>query len=162
MRYVIEKIAKMGNENTTPAPAKVHEEIIKIINSNVQQSAHLEKTASATSMLAYIGLSILIILVVYVVYRVIINIERMKTQEAINRSVSLASVLSNKWSENKIKKNCDEVTSYRVSANSRNLVAVRNNKRRVTALENNNATSKKRGQVKDNEKNNGESSNLNC
>lgn len=33
----------MGNENTTPAPPKVHEEVIKIINANVQQTTHLEK-----------------------------------------------------------------------------------------------------------------------
>ena len=86
----------MGNENTTPKPPNVHEDVIKIINANVQQSAHLEKNASATSMLAYIGLSIVIILVLYVIYRVIITMERMKTQEAINRSVSLASVTVNK------------------------------------------------------------------
>ena len=82
----------MGVESSTPKPQNVHEEVIKIINANVQQTAHLEKTADATTILAKIGIIVVIIIAGYIIYRVIINFERMKTEASIKRAVSLAVI----------------------------------------------------------------------
>lgn len=82
----------MGNEVTTLAPPRVPEEIIKIVNTNVQQTAHLERSANATTKLVYIGTAVLVLVFLYVIYHIIIKLERLRTQEAIKRAVSLASV----------------------------------------------------------------------
>ena len=82
----------MGVESSTPKPQTVHEEVVKIINANVQQSAHLEKTADATSILAKLGIIVIVIIAGYLIYRVIISYERMKTDASIKRAVSLAVI----------------------------------------------------------------------
>lgn len=84
----------MGNEITTPAPRRVPEEIIKIVNANVLQTAHLERSADATTKLVYIGTTVLVLVLLYAIYRVMIKFERLRTQEAIKRAVSLASIAS--------------------------------------------------------------------
>lgn len=86
----------MGNEQTTPKPPTVHEDVIKIINANVHQTAHLEKTANATSILAYTTLAIIVIGVIYVISRAIINHERLRTKETIKNAVSLNNVMVEK------------------------------------------------------------------
>lgn len=84
----------MGNENTTPKPPQVHEDVIKIINANVAQTAHLEKTASSTTILAYAGIIAIVLGALYMIYRLVIRYERIKTNERINRVMSLTSVRS--------------------------------------------------------------------
>lgn len=86
----------MGNEVTTLAPPRATEEIIKIVNANVQQTAHLERSADATTKLVYIGTAVLVLVLLYVIYRIIIKFERLRTQEAIKRAVSLASITATK------------------------------------------------------------------
>lgn len=84
----------MGNEKSTEKPPTNHEEIIKIINTN--QTAHLEKTANATSILAYVTLVMIAIGVVYIIMRAVIKHERLKTNERIKNAVSLTNVLTEK------------------------------------------------------------------
>lgn len=82
----------MGNEQSTHAPPTKHEEIIKIVNANVQQTEHLERTADATTKLAYIGFAILVMFVLYVMHRVITKYERLRTNQVIRSATSLANV----------------------------------------------------------------------
>lgn len=84
----------MGNEPSTEKPPTNHEDIIKIINTN--QTAHLEKTANATSILAYVTLAIIVVGVAYIIMRAVIKHERLKTNETIKTAVSLTNVLSAK------------------------------------------------------------------
>lgn len=86
----------MGNKNTTEKPSAIHEDVIRIINANVQQSTHLEKTADATKLLASVRVIILIILIAYGVYKAIITYERMKTETNIQKAVSLANIVVEK------------------------------------------------------------------
>lgn len=85
----------MGNQATTQKPP-LHEDTLRIINANVLQTQHLQKSADAVSILAYVGVVIIIIIIAYALYRVAINYERMKTDQRIRRVVSLSSVLSEK------------------------------------------------------------------
>lgn len=86
----------MGNEPSTEKPPVVHEEIIKVINNNIRQTAHLEKTAKATTILAYVGLAVIVIGVMYFVLRAVLRHERLRTNERIRNAASLVNVLSEK------------------------------------------------------------------
>lgn len=83
----------MGNENTTPKPP-VHEDIIRIVNANVAQTAHLEKTANATSILAYAGITIIVLGLLYILCKLVIRYERLKTENRIKKVVSLSNILT--------------------------------------------------------------------
>lgn len=89
----------MGNQNTTPKPP-VHEDIIRIVNANVAQTAHLEKTANATSILAYAGITIIVLGLLYILYKLVIRYERLKTENRIKKVVSLSNILTENWSVN--------------------------------------------------------------
>lgn len=84
----------MGNEQTTPKPPTVHEDVVRIINANVQQTAHVQKTASAITVLAYVGVIFLIAALLYAAHRIITKYERMRTAELIRRNTVLNSVVS--------------------------------------------------------------------
>lgn len=83
----------MGNQNTTPKPP-IHEDVIRIINANVAQTAHLEKSANATSLLAYAGIAVIVLGIIYVFYKTIIRYERLKSEERIKKVVSLSNILT--------------------------------------------------------------------
>lgn len=86
----------MGNEPSTEKPPVIHEEVIKVINNNIRQTAHLEKTANAATILAYVGLAVIILGVLYLVLKAILKHERLKTNEKIRNTVSLTNILSEK------------------------------------------------------------------
>lgn len=86
----------MGTEQSTPKPPLLHEETIRIINANVLQTAHLEKSASATTVLAYAAVAVIFITLAYVLYRAIIKFERMRTEDRLRRVVSLSSIVTQK------------------------------------------------------------------
>lgn len=90
------KKKKMGNEKSTEKPPTVHEDVIKIINANVQQTAHLQKTADATSILAYVALGCIVFGAAYIIIRAVIKHERLRTTESIKNAVSLTNVLCEK------------------------------------------------------------------
>lgn len=71
-----------SDEKLTPKSTAKHEEIIKIVNGNVRQSEHTEKTANAIRILAYVSLILLAIGVDYMIYKAIIKHERLKTLQA--------------------------------------------------------------------------------
>lgn len=81
---------------STEKPPPVREELIKIVNINAEQTAHLEKTANAASALAQVGIGLIVLVLIYGLYRVVIHYERMKTNNSIKNAVSLAQITTEK------------------------------------------------------------------
>lgn len=77
---------KMGSEESKPkieTPHVTHEQIVGIINaSNAKSSEHSEKTAESIELIAYVLIAVVIAGVVFLVYKLLTNYERMKTQAA--------------------------------------------------------------------------------
>ena len=82
----------MGTQQSTPKPPTLHEETIRIINANVLQTAHLQKSANATTVLAYAGVAVIFIGLAYVLYRAIVNYERLRAEDRLRRVVSLSNI----------------------------------------------------------------------
>lgn len=87
----------MGNEESTPKPV-THEQIVSIINAsnakNAKEIVHSEKTASSLELIAYILLAVICASVLFIVYRLIVKYERMKSQARTERAISLNNVTS--------------------------------------------------------------------
>lgn len=85
----------MGNEESTPKPV-THEQIVSIINAsnakNAKEIVHSERTASSLELIAYILLAVICASVSFIVYRLIVKYERMKSQERTDRAISLNKV----------------------------------------------------------------------
>lgn len=81
----------MGSEESRPRePQVTHDQIISIINaSNAKAKEHSEKTATSTELIAFVLLAVVIIGVVFLVYKIISNYERMRTQARIEHAASL-------------------------------------------------------------------------
>lgn len=77
-------------ESKEEQPKITHEQIVSIINaSNAKSKEHSEKTASSTELIAYIMLTIVIVGLVYIVYKLITKYERMKSQALMNNTISM-------------------------------------------------------------------------
>lgn len=85
--------AIMGSEESKPkTPQVTHEQIVSIINASSAKE-HQAKTASATEIIAYLMVTVVLIGVLYLVYKLIVSYERMKTQTELTKATSVRSIV---------------------------------------------------------------------
>lgn len=82
----------MGQSESKPpaAPPITHEQIVSIINaSNTKTKEHAERTSVSTELIAYTLVGIVIIILIYLAYRLISTYERMRTQSRMDKAICL-------------------------------------------------------------------------
>lgn len=84
----------MGNDSSTPAPPTItHEQVVSIINaSNTKAKEDSAKTAASLELIAYVLIVVVIIIALYIAYRLIVKFERMKTESNLSKAISLNNV----------------------------------------------------------------------